>query len=147
MTTFQAEVTLAPPPEEVYAFCLSEQGFSSIMPNRITFLASAGPPAAPGAVYMFRWWMLNVLPITWVALIDHAVPGRSFADLQLRGVFRYFRHTHTCLPHDGGTRYRDTIEFTSGMGSTVDRFILLPQLRRTFRYRHRRMRQMLGAGA
>lgn len=143
-TAFESEILLAASPKEVYDFCLSEAGFSGIMPDRITFLGSHGEERAKGTIYLFRWWMKSMIPFIWVALIDHNVPGREFSDLQLRGFFRYFHHTHTCEPEGAGTRYRDTIEFASPFGSLIDRKLLLPQLRRTFAHRHRRMAELLG---
>lgn len=146
-TVFESEVLLSEPPDVVFDFCLSESGFSSIMPDRITFLGSHGQDQSKGTIYLFRWWMKNIVPFIWVALIDHIEPGRQFSDLQLRGFFRYFHHTHTCMPEGAGTRYRDTIAFASPFGSLIDRKLLLPQLRRTFAHRHRRMSELLGEAA
>lgn len=146
VTTFQADVLVAQPSEKVFDFCLAAESFAKIMPNRITFLARTTEDDREGSIYVFRWWMVNVIPVTWVALIDRYVPGREFVDLQLRGIFRYFRHTHQCRPEKSATRYRDVIEFATAFGARVDRLVVLPLLQRMFRHRHRRMRQLLGAG-
>lgn len=147
VTRFESEVILDKSPEKVFDFCLSEEGFSSIMPDRITFIDSAGEERTEGAIYLFRWWLRNAIPVIWVAEISKLEPGREFSDLQLRGFFRFFEHTHTCLPHEKGTKYRDTIEFASRFGSLIDRKVLLPQLKRTFKHRRRKMESLLTGGS
>lgn len=64
-------------------------------------------------------------------------PNQSFTDLMLKGIYRSFRHTHEFNFSGGRTCVTDTVEFTFGLGKTVDRLIGLPTLRRTFEKRHR----------
>jgi ligand-binding SRPBCC domain-containing protein len=138
-------VVIHRPPGEVLDFCLRSEGFVAMMPDRITVLQASTETGELGGTYVFRWWFKRVIPVRWAAFIDGYEPGRAFSDIQLRGIFRYFHHTHTCEPTDGGTRYTDTVLFVGPWGRWIDRNVLLPQLEATFRERHRRMRQLLEA--
>lgn len=144
-TTLSLSVDLRRPPPEVLDFCLRREGFTSIMPDPIRIVRTSTPSGELGGTYVFTWWFKNVVPVRWAAFIDSHEPGREFSDIQLRGIFRYFHHTHTCEPAGAGTRYTDTIRFAGPWGHWVDRKVLLPQLKRTFRERHRRMRLLLEA--
>ena len=65
----------------------------------------------------------------------------EFTDLMLKGIYRSFRHTHEFKFFDGRTCVTDTVEFTFGLGKTIDRLIGLPTLRRTFEERHRLLKE------
>lgn len=138
-------VHLPRPAVQVIDFCLQRDNFPAIMPDPIQVLWASTPGGELGGTYAFRWWFKRVIPITWVAFIDSWDPGREFSDLQVRGMFRYFHHTHTAEDDEDGCLYTDTIRFASHLGPAVDRRILVPQLRATFATRHRRMQLMLAA--
>jgi ligand-binding SRPBCC domain-containing protein len=67
-------------------------------------------PLAEGSRSQFTLWF-GPLPIRWLAI--HADVGpRGFTDIQQRGPWRRWRHTHQFLPiGDGRTRIQDHIEF------------------------------------
>ncbi len=141
-------VDLSSAPAEVLDFCLRSENFSAIMPGRMQVLWLTSKAGELGGTYAFRWWLKGVVPVRWVAHIDSLDPGRSFSDIQVRGLFRYFHHTHLCeLMPAGGTRYTDTIRYASLLGPRIDRSLVKAELRRTFRERHRRMARMLGTAA
>ena len=54
---------------------------------------------------------------------------RHFRDEQLKGPFRRMAHDHWFEPAAAGTRMRDRFEFAT-WARPVDRFVLLPHLRR-----------------
>lgn len=68
-------------------------------------------------------------------------PNQSFTDLMLKGIYRAFRHTHEFKSSGGRTCVTDTVEFTFGLGKMIDRLIGLPTLRRTFKKRHRLLKE------
>ncbi|MFX4293937.1 SRPBCC family protein [Streptomyces bohaiensis] len=140
------EVLLAAPPEKVFDFCLTPEGYSAIMPTRITMKGQTDEEIGQGSSVAWNFWLMNVIPVRWVAHIAEHDRPRQFVDLQLRGLFTYFRHTHSCEPHGTGTLYRDEVEFASRMGAFVDRTAVRAELNRNFRHRQRRMREILGAG-
>ncbi|GAA3987491.1 polyketide cyclase/dehydrase [Thermobifida alba] len=137
-------VRLAAPPEEVFDFCLSETGFTSIMPYRVRVLGQSAKDLAPGESVAFSIYLAKVLPIRWVAYLDEVNRPQQFVDLQTRGIFRYFRHTHSCRPDREGTHYTDHVEYATRLGPLLDRTLIKAELNRMFRHRHRRMAELLG---
>ncbi len=109
----------AAPPERVFALTLSEAGFVDAMPPGVEVLSWPGR-FGEGEVLDLRWGAAGVFPVRWTAVIDAYEEGRSFSDLQVRGPFRYWRHTHTVEPHAGGTRYTDLVEISTGLGPVGD---------------------------
>jgi ligand-binding SRPBCC domain-containing protein len=143
VTNFEREVRIARPPQDVFDFCLRAENVIAILPDRIEPVEGAALVGEPGGVYEFRHWMRAFIPVRWVVLIDRFEPGREFVDHQLRGAFRWFRHTHSCIAIDDGTLYRDSIEFATLLGGVIDRTVVRRELERTFQYRQRRMQELL----
>lgn len=143
VTHFRREVLIARSRQDVFDFCLRAENVEAILPDRIEPSADSPLVGEAGGVYEFRHWMRALLPVRWVVLIDRFEPGHEFVDHQLRGSFRWFRHTHSCLPGDGGTLYRDSIEFATLLGRVLDQVLVLRELDRLFTFRQRRMRELL----
>jgi uncharacterized protein len=76
----------------------------------------------------------------WVAEHRGFTDGRQFQDVQVRGPFAEWEHTHTILPHgDDGSELRDEIRYRLPVGPLGRLFggrMAERQLRRVFRYRH-----------
>lgn len=136
-------VHLPRPAAEVIDFCLQGDNFSAIMPDPIDLLWVSSPSGELGGLYVFRWWFKRIIPIKWVAFVDSLDEGREFSDLQVRGAFRYFHHTHTAEVDGDGCVYTDTIRFASLLGPRLDHRLLVPQIKATFDQRHTRMQRLL----
>jgi ligand-binding SRPBCC domain-containing protein len=86
---------------------------------------------------------LGPLRLDWVAEHAEYDPPRSFADVQVSGPFRAWRHTHRFLPVGGGTLLRDEVEYEAPGGllaPLLDRLVVRPMLGRLFAYRNARTR-------
>ncbi|WP_150237058.1 SRPBCC family protein [Nocardiopsis quinghaiensis] len=131
------------PPGRVFSFCTSRSGFEDSMPGGVRVLHWPGRGFAEGEVMVLRWRLAGVLPVRWVGVIDSFEDGVRFTDLQLRGLFRYFRHTHSVEPEGTGTFYTDRVEFASRFGLVMDRTVLRFVMNRMFLTRLARMRELL----
>jgi ligand-binding SRPBCC domain-containing protein len=96
--------------------------------------------------------LLPPLPLRtpWIARIVELVPGSHFADVQVKGPFRAWRHRHgfEAALRDGtdGTVVRDEVEFELGFGPLGDaaaRLLVGPRLEATFAERQRRLADVL----
>ncbi|MFT5527483.1 MAG: hypothetical protein ACI9HK_005465 [Pirellulaceae bacterium] len=81
--------------------------------------------------------------VAWVAEHRDYVAGHSFVDVQLKGPFAHWEHTHSVLRTDQQQRciWQDRIEYRvpGGMfGRLVAKSNILNKLRAMFAYRHRR---------
>ncbi len=129
------------PVERVFALIVDESGFLDAMPPGVEVLEWPEPFEA-GGVMNLRWGAAGCFPVRWNAVIDAFEAGRSFSDLQVRGPFRYWRHTHRVEPYGSGTRHTDVVEFSTGLGPLVD-LSVATALRGAFGPRLRRMRATL----
>jgi len=147
LAVFEKDVFIGSTPQEVFDFCCNGEKFQLISPDRITPAKDNDEiTVLPAHVYSFYHWMAPILPVHWVVYIDDYQPGHYYVDLQLRGPFRYFRHTHRCTPVGGGTAYTDYIEYCSPYGALIDRTFVRRSFERIFKHRHRRMVELLEAG-
>ncbi|MBA3263105.1 MAG: SRPBCC family protein [Thermoleophilaceae bacterium] len=77
----------------------------------------------PGPIAVRRGTMieyrlrLHDMPIRWLTRIESWQPGRCFEDVQLRGPYRLWHHTHTLAPHDAGTSMRDVVRYSLPLGA------------------------------
>ena len=74
------------------------------------------------------------------------VPGRSFRDEQVRGLFAKFSHTHEVIPEGDGCVMEDRIEYAlpmGALGAAVGGGMVVRRLDRMFDYRHETLRRDL----
>jgi ligand-binding SRPBCC domain-containing protein len=113
---------------------------------------SPPPPARVGTEIRLSVRLLPPLPVRtpWIARIVELAPGSHFADVQVKGPFRAWRHRHgfEAAARDGreGTIVRDEVEFDVGFGALGDaaaRLLVGPRLEATFAERQRRLASLL----
>ncbi len=94
---------------------------------------------------------LHGFPVRWLTRIEQWDPHRRFADLQLRGPYRYWRHIHEFEPDGGGTLMRDTVRYAmraGPLGSLAHEAFVAADLARIFDYRREQIALEFGsAGA
>lgn len=97
-------------PGEVFEFFADASNLESITPPWLGFRIVTPRPIrmAPGALIEYRL-SLHRIPIRWLTRIEVWEPGRRFVDVQIRGPYKLWRHTHTFEPHEGGTLMRDSV--------------------------------------
>lgn len=146
MNTLEFSTHLDVPPESVFDWHARPGAF-----QRLT------PPWAPIRLEEFEGIqegdraVLRIGPgplaLRWVAEHYDVEPGRQFCDRQVQGPFEHWDHTHRFEPtEDGGCRLVDHIEYeppAGGLGAAAAPYLLEPELRRQFAYRHRVTRRDL----
>ena len=93
---------------------------------------------------------LHGLPIRWLTRIEAWEPGRRFVDVQLRGPYRLWHHTHTFTPYDGGTLMRDQVRYAlplGPLGRAARTALVRRDLDRIFDFRHGAVAARFGAGS
>ena len=87
----------------------------------------------------------------WVAEHRDYVEGRQFRDVQVKGPFAHWEHTHRVDPDGPDTCYlEDHVEYAlpfGGFGALLGGGLVRRRLRRTFAYRHRVTAQDIAAHA
>ena len=132
--------------EDVFDFFADVENLQRITPPELAFQILTPTPVAigEGAIIDFRLRLFGV-PFRWRTRIVQWQPADQFIDEQIRGPYGSWRHLHTFVECEAGTRMTDRVEYRlpfRPFGS-----IALPlvrrQLDRIFRYRASTIRQLL----
>lgn len=152
MTThvLEREQRLACPRDEVFAFFEDAANLERLTPAFLKFRVVTPPPIEmrAGALIDYRLRLFGV-PLTWRTLIEIYEPNVRFVDLQLRGPYRLWRHTHTFEEIPGGTLMRDRVEYALPLGPLGDvarAMFVRRTLERIFDFRNETIASIFGAG-
>lgn len=136
------------PRGEVWAFFADPANLGAITPPFLRFRIVTATPAAmaPGALIDYRLSLFGV-PFGWRTRIDEVVPGDRFVDVQLRGPYRSWRHTHRFEDAPGGTLVHDRVEYElplGALGQLARAVFVRRALEAIFDHRRRRVESLLG---
>ncbi|MDP8245709.1 MAG: TIGR01777 family oxidoreductase [Candidatus Hinthialibacter antarcticus] len=80
-------------------------------------------------------------PVQWTAVHQDYIENQQFCDVQEKGPFKYWKHTHLFEPTPDGSRLTDRVEYElpGGVwGATLGGGFTHSMLERMFRFRHTR---------
>lgn len=145
---FHRELTLPLHRRAVFDFFSRAENLERITPPWLGFRILTPPPIQleEGAciAYSLR---LHGIPLRWLTRIDEWDPPRRFVDVQLRGPYRVWRHTHTFEETTLGTRIVDDVEYALPWGplSRFFRPFVERDIRKIFDYRTKAVQSALSA--
>lgn len=115
--TFRSEQVVRRPLGEVFAFFADARNLEAITPEFLRFRILTPLPIAmrPGVHIDYRLSLFGV-PFHWRTRIEAWEPGRRFVDVQERGPYRLWHHTHEFEAVPEGTRMRDTVRYALPLG-------------------------------
>ncbi|MBI1733822.1 MAG: SRPBCC family protein [Candidatus Rokubacteria bacterium] len=138
---------VARPRPEVFRFFAEPRNLALVTPPWLRFRVIAAPPAmAAGSVLDYRLRWLGV-PLRWRTFIREYDPPFRFVDVQVRGPYARWEHRHLFLEEDGGTRIEDRVTYRPPLGSlgrVAHALVIGRQLDALWRYRERRIAELLG---
>ncbi|HSD81977.1 MAG TPA: SRPBCC family protein [Solirubrobacteraceae bacterium] len=105
-------------PAQVFAFFAQARNLEAITPALLRFRVVAQEPAdvRRGASIRYRLRVHGV-PLTWETVIADWSPPHRFVDVQVRGPYALWHHTHAFAPAgDGATLMTDTVRYAIGFG-------------------------------
>ena len=145
----ETEQLLPVPTAEAFAFFADALNLEAITPPWLHFTVMTPRPIAMGRGTQIEYRLrLHSVPLRWLARIEFWQPGRGFADIQLRGPYRVWHHTHRFLPHEGGTVMRDVVRYALPLGP-LGRFaralLVRRDLERIFAFRREAVATCLGS--
>ncbi len=104
------------PIEEAFAFFSDARNLEQITPPWLRFrILEAPEELGPRARLRYRLRLFG-LPIGWRTEIVEWSPPRGFTDVQRRGPFRLWEHTHRLRPVEGGTEIYDHVRYGLFLG-------------------------------
>jgi hypothetical protein len=105
------------PPAEAFEFFADAFNLEAITPPWLQFrVETPGPIAMDRGTLISYRLRLHGLPVRWLTRIVEWEPGRRFADVQVRGPYRRWHHTHSFEPHERGTTMRDRVDYSLPLG-------------------------------
>ena len=138
--TFQAELWLPRPRDEVFPFFGEARNLEVLTPPWLRFEVLTPSPVAmhAGTVIEYRI-RIHGIPIRWQTEIVDWEPPDRFADVQRRGPYTTWHHTHTFMERDGGTVCRDEVRYRPRGGALVNWLFVRGDVERIFEYRRKRL--------
>jgi ligand-binding SRPBCC domain-containing protein len=146
--TVRRELWAPRPLAEVFAFFSDARNLAEITPAFLGFrmLTEGAIDMRPGATIRYKL-SVHGLPIRWTTEIREWLPPRRFVDIQLRGPYAMWHHTHLFDAVNGGTRMRDVVRYRLPFGP-LGRLVNALQVRRDvegiFDYREQRVPELFG---
>jgi ligand-binding SRPBCC domain-containing protein len=142
--TLRREQTLDAEIETVFALFADPVNLEAITPPLLRFEVVTPAPIAMGVGTFIQYRLrLHGVPVRWDTLIQTWEPPRRFVDVQVRGPYRLWHHTHELSSlDDGRTFMRDTVRYELGfgpLGALAHRVIVRRDLEAIFAYRAERV--------
>jgi ligand-binding SRPBCC domain-containing protein len=135
--------------KEVFPFFEAPENLARITPRAMGFEILTPPPVVmrEGALIDYTIRILGV-PVRWTSLIADYEPPHRFVDVQLRGPYTYWHHTHTFEESEGGTIIRDDVRYVipfGWLGGLVHALVVRRRLTDIFDYRRSAIELILGS--
>jgi ligand-binding SRPBCC domain-containing protein len=124
---------------EVFAFFADAANLERITPESLHFEIRSLQPIAmrTGATIDYQLSLFG-LKFRWRTLIESFDPEVGFVDVQTKGPYRSWRHSHGFSDAPGGTLVRDRVEYEmplGPLGEIARRLFVERQIRRIFDFR------------
>src|SRR6187397_2248941 len=136
-------------PEEVFPFFADARNLEAITPPILRFRVVTPDPIQMrvGTFIQYRL-RLHGVPVRWDTTIQDWSPPHRFVDVQVRGPYALWHHTHTFAPAPGRrTLMTDTVRYAIGfgpLGELARRALVERDLEAIFDFRAARVPALLG---
>ena len=136
------------PATDAFEFFADARNLERITPDWLGFeIATPGTvEMRPGALIDYRL-RLRGIPLRWRTRIDVWEPPRRFVDLQLRGPYSLWEHSHTFIPDgDEAVVIADRVRYAlplGPLGELAHRLLVRRDLERIFEHRRNSVAQLL----
>jgi ligand-binding SRPBCC domain-containing protein len=143
----EREQVLPGAPADVFPFFADARNLEAITPPLLRFEVVTPEPIEMrvGALIQYRL-RLRGLPVSWLTSIQAWDPPHRFVDVQVRGPYALWHHTHEFAAHPDGTLMRDTVRYAIGFGpfgALAHRLVVARDLDAIFRFRADELRRRM----
>jgi ligand-binding SRPBCC domain-containing protein len=146
----ETSIWLPLPRRAVFDFFSDARNLERITPAFLAFRIVTTTPVVMRAGRLIDYRIgLHGLPMRWRSEITVWNPPVCFVDVQRRGPYRMWEHTHTFADRDAGTLVGDRVRYAlprpAFAARLINRLVVEPDLRRIFTFRHEALERTLGA--
>lgn len=151
MPVFEKRSRIHATPEAVFAFHEAPDALERLTPpwEKLRVVERTGGIKAGARVVLET--RIGPVWARWIAEHTRYEPGRLFQDVQIRGPFRRWEHTHRMDPDgDGGCILVDHVEYElplGGLGALAGGWMVRRRLELMFDYRHEVIRHAVEPAA
>jgi len=150
-TLFTVEQYIERPRSEVFAFFSTPRNLEAITPPWLRFrmLDQSTNEIGEGTELTYRL-RIRGLPVTWKSRIEEWRPGQGFVDVQVRGPYSKWHHTHAFEDHGSGTVIRDRVLYRlplAPLGDWIAGGLVRSDVQKIFRFRRARTAELLERGS
>ena len=139
----QTELWLPRSRDEVFLFFAEARNLEAITPPWLRFEVLTPAPIEMRAGTLIDYRIrVHGIPIRWRTEIAEWDPPRRFVDVQLRGPYTLWHHTHTFEERDGGTLCTDRVRYRPRGGAFINWLFVRRDVERIFAYRQQRLREI-----
>jgi ligand-binding SRPBCC domain-containing protein len=137
------------PSDQAFAFYGDAHNLERITPPWLGFEVVTPRPIEMGVGTLIEYRLrLHRVPVRWRTRIEAWEPPRRFVDVQIKGPYSFWEHTHT-FEEDGpeGTIIRDRVRYAipfGPLGELAERLLVRRELRQIFDYRREAVARELG---
>jgi ligand-binding SRPBCC domain-containing protein len=137
------EIIIAAPLEEVWHFFSNPENLQKITPPYMKFRIIKQPDSTgifDGMQIEYKVSPILNIPMKWVTLIKSVDWLKSFTDIQFKGPYALWEHTHTFESVPEGTLMYDHVKYALPfgiMGVWAHKLFVARQLESIFQYRAR----------
>ena len=139
--TLEREQRIDRPLEEVFDFFSKPDNLAKITPSTVGFRILTPTPIAmqTGTVIDYTIKVFGFRRY-WTTLITNYTPPHSFVDVQLKGPYEFWHHTHSFEAVGQATLMKDSVRYVMPLGflgQLAHELIVKRQLRSIFDHRER----------
>lgn len=136
------------PLAEVFAFFENPQNLARITPASVGFEILTPPPITMKAGLILDYTIkVFKMRVHWTTMITAYEPPLRFADVQLKGPYEFWHHTHTFTSVSGGTLMTDDILYLvpyGPLGRIAHGLMIGRRLDKIFDYRAAAIKNLFG---
>lgn len=126
---------------DVFSFFENPANLKKITPPNLGFQILTPTPIQMGEGCLIDYTVRILgLPIRWTSLIAEYDPPYKFVDVQLKGPYSFWHHTHLFKEHPEGTQIEDVVRYCLPfgiLGQLMHGLLVQRQLQSIFDYREK----------
>ena len=147
-THLLASQWISRPIEEVFRFFSQPENLKTLTPAENHFQLLNEPPITMKENLELSYSLkVKGVPLKWVSKITHWDPPHAFRDIQLKGPYTTWDHTHTFERDGSGTRVKDKVIYKAPGFRWMERKLVRPDIERIFRFRHETLTRLFEGSA
>jgi len=148
--TLLIEQWVPQPLDKIFRFFIDPHNLETLTPEILKFkiLKVTSAPIKEGTLLDYSL-KIRGIPVRWQSKITECIHEIRFADMQTRGPYQFWHHTHEFREKDGGTIIRDRVFYKLPgwvPGDIIAHWFVRKELERIFLHRRKVVAELFHAG-